>query len=72
MTPEGLHPLLDVGIYGRVASMELYRPPVRAIQINYKYNHNQHTIITNQCLHTLINFFFFNEGRTTRFIIYFY
>ena len=25
---EGLRPLLDVGIYGRIAVMELYRPPV--------------------------------------------
>lgn len=28
VTPEGLRPMLDVGIYGRVCVMELFRPPV--------------------------------------------
>ncbi|XP_031549547.1 DNA damage-binding protein 1-like [Actinia tenebrosa] len=27
VTPEGLRPMLDVGIYGRVCVMELFRPP---------------------------------------------
>ena len=28
VTPEGLRPHLDIGIYGRVSVMELFRPPV--------------------------------------------
>lgn len=28
VTPEGLRPVLDVGIYGKVTVMELFRPPV--------------------------------------------
>lgn len=28
VTPEGLRPVLDVGIYGRVSVMQLFRPPV--------------------------------------------
>lgn len=28
VTPEGLRPLLDVGIYGRVTVMEIFRPEV--------------------------------------------
>ena len=30
VTPEGLRPLLDVGIYGKIACMHLFRPRVRA------------------------------------------
>ena len=30
VTPEGLRPLLDVGIYGRISEMELFRPQVSA------------------------------------------
>ena len=30
VTPEGLRPLLDVGIYGRISEMELFRPQVGA------------------------------------------
>lgn len=29
VTPEGLRPHLDIGIYGRISVMELFRPPVR-------------------------------------------
>lgn len=28
VTPEGLKPVLDVGLYGRIATMQLFRPPV--------------------------------------------
>ena len=28
VTPEGLRPHLDIGIYGRISVMELFRPPV--------------------------------------------
>lgn len=28
LTPDGISPLLDVGIYGRIATMELFRPQV--------------------------------------------
>lgn len=28
VTPEGLRPLLDVGIYGRISVMKLFRPQV--------------------------------------------
>ena len=28
VTPEGLRPLLDVGIYGKIACMRLFRPRV--------------------------------------------
>jgi len=31
MTPEGLKPLLDVGIYGRIAAVTLFRPKVPPI-----------------------------------------
>ena len=28
VTAEGLKPILDVGLYGRIATMKLFRPPV--------------------------------------------
>lgn len=28
VTPEGLRPMKEVGLYGRVAKMKLFRPPV--------------------------------------------
>lgn len=28
VTPEGLRPVKEVGVYGRIAVMELFRPPV--------------------------------------------
>eukprot|EP00112_Aurelia_sp_Birch-Aquarium-sp1_P002097 Seg12275.1 transcript_id=Seg12275.1/GoldUCD/mRNA.D3Y31 product="hypothetical protein" protein_id=Seg12275.1/GoldUCD/D3Y31 len=28
VTAEGLKPILDVGMYGRIATMKLFRPPV--------------------------------------------
>ncbi len=28
VTPEGLKPMLDIGMYGRIAVMKLFRPPV--------------------------------------------
>ena len=28
VTPEGLRPLLDIGIYGRISVMKLFRPAV--------------------------------------------
>ena len=28
VTPEGLRPIKEIGIYGRIAVMELFRPPV--------------------------------------------
>lgn len=31
LTPDGISPLLDVGIYGRIATMELFRPQVSMI-----------------------------------------
>jgi DNA damage-binding protein 1 len=31
VTPEGLRPIKEVGINGRIAVMELFRPPVRII-----------------------------------------
>lgn len=34
VTPEGLRPVKEVGIYGRIAVLELYRPPVST----FKYN----------------------------------
>jgi len=33
MTPEGLQPMLDVGIYGRIANMELFRPKVATFKL---------------------------------------
>ena len=30
VTPEGLRPLLDVGIYGKIARMHLFRPKVES------------------------------------------
>jgi DNA damage-binding protein 1 len=35
VTPEGLKPLLDVGIYGKLACMHLFRPKVSLYQ---RYN----------------------------------
>ena len=29
LVPEGLQPVMDAPIYGRIACMELFRPPVR-------------------------------------------
>lgn len=29
MTPEGLRPLKEVGIYGKIAVIKFFRPPVR-------------------------------------------
>jgi DNA damage-binding protein 1 len=31
ITPEGLTPIFDVGIYGRITSMRKYRPKVRRL-----------------------------------------
>ena len=28
VTPEGLRPVKEIGIYGKIAVMELFRPPV--------------------------------------------
>ena len=28
VTPEGLRPVKEIGIYGRIAVLQLYRPPV--------------------------------------------
>ena len=28
VTPEGLHPIKEIGIYGRISVLELFRPPV--------------------------------------------
>ena len=30
VTPEGLRPIKEIGIYGRISVLELFRPPVRA------------------------------------------
>ena len=35
VTPEGLRPLLDIGIYGRISVMELFRPTVSFAMIPY-------------------------------------
>ena len=32
VTPEGLRPLLDVGIYGKIACMHLFRPKVSYVK----------------------------------------
>jgi len=32
VTPEGLRPIKEVGINGRIAVMELFRPPVRILE----------------------------------------
>ncbi len=29
VTPEGLRPVKEIGIYGKISVMELFRPPVR-------------------------------------------
>jgi hypothetical protein len=31
VTADGLAPVFDVGIYGRIAALELFRPPVRLL-----------------------------------------
>ena len=31
VTPEGLRPIKEVGIYGRIAVLELFRPPVSMV-----------------------------------------
>jgi len=31
VTPEGLRPIKEVGIYGRIAVLELFRPPVSIV-----------------------------------------
>ena len=48
VTPEGLRPVKEVGIYGRIAVMELFRPPVsiklsRATDGNLFCNWQLHT-----------------------------
>lgn len=34
VTPEGLRPLKEISIYGRITVMKLYRPPVRFIYLS--------------------------------------
>jgi hypothetical protein len=36
VTPEGLRPVKEVGIYGRIAVMELFRPPVSLLALFYQ------------------------------------
>ena len=36
VTPEGLQPKLDLNVYGRVAVMQLFRPPVSYFYIYYE------------------------------------
>jgi DNA damage-binding protein 1 len=31
VTPEGLRPIKEVGIYGKIAVLELFRPPVSGL-----------------------------------------
>jgi DNA damage-binding protein 1 len=38
VTPEGLNPIFDVGIYGRITSMRKYRPKVRLVSRSLKWH----------------------------------
>ena len=40
VTPEGLRPLLDVGIYGRISVMRLFRPQVSTDNNTLHFNYN--------------------------------
>ena len=37
VTPEGLRPIKEIGIYGRITVLELYRPPVSQSGSSVKY-----------------------------------
>ena len=37
VTPEGLQPKLDLSVYGRVATMQLFRPPVSIFILYFLY-----------------------------------
>lgn len=39
VTPEGLRPMKEVGLYGRVAKMKLFRPPVSTFRLPFYLGH---------------------------------
>lgn len=51
VTPEGLRPLKEIGLYGKVAVMKLFRPQVRQIgndlhtKLHYKCHLNHSKIL---------------------------
>ncbi|XP_077865636.1 DNA damage-binding protein 1-like [Saccoglossus kowalevskii] len=36
VTPEGLRPIKEIGMYGRIAVMELFRPPIISLSFSGK------------------------------------
>lgn len=38
VTPEGLEPKIEIKIYGRIATMQLFRPPVSMIKVLFFIN----------------------------------
>lgn len=56
VTPEGLRPHLDIGIYGRVSVMELFRPPVCSEPFFCLFSNNHYsTVCIVACVFQLYN-----------------
>lgn len=53
VTPEGLRPVKEVGVYGRIAVMELFRPPVSVLCADVM--HACHTFFSLKIKMTHIN-----------------
>jgi hypothetical protein len=57
VTPEGLRPMKEIGIYGKIAVLKLFRP-----QVTLSTKNNVRQIITHAILEKKSVFFFFDAG----------
>jgi len=52
LTPTGLQPFLDVGIYGRISALRLFRPKVRSLAREREHDRHEQGLLVHTRSHT--------------------